>query len=164
MARRRDFGTLDIFSDYKPPQSVAAAIDPEVVRGGTLSGQIARALSHAMKSCDKSRAQIAEEMSDYLGFPADDDGKRPAGAVSENMLDSYASQAHSDHKITLERFIALVAVTDCTDLLALVCQPAEYVAVPRQYEAIIRKHRLAELKERIEREERAVDAELRGWR
>ncbi len=153
MVRRRDFGTLDIFRDYEPPQSVAAQLDPEMTGGGSLDMKIARAVSHALASTEKSRAVIAEEMSNYLDQ-----------RVTENMLDVYASQARREHKITLERFIALIDVTGCHDLLALVCAPAGYVAVPRQYEAIIRKHRLAEMKERIEREERAVDAELKAWR
>ena len=164
MARRRDFDTLDIFRDYEPPQSVAAVLDPEIVKGGTLSAQIARALSQAMNDCDKSRAQIADEMSDYLGFHADERGRRSNGAVTANMLDTYASQARTDHKITMERFVALVVVTGAIDLLALACQPAGYVAVPRQYEAVIRMHRVRELKDRLAREEAAIDAELKGWR
>lgn len=154
MARRRgDIGTIDMFRDFTPPEPVAAQLEPELTGGGSLDMKIARAVAFAMAESNKSRGEIAEEMSNYLDQ-----------RITENMLDVYASQARRDHKITLERFIALIEVTGCHDLLALVCAPSGYVAVPRQYAAVIRKHQLRDFKERIEREEQAIDAELRGWR
>lgn len=138
--KRRDFGTLDIFRDYTPPEPVAAQIDPEITKGGTLDVKIARVLSHAMAECGKTRSQIATEMSDYLGQ-----------RVTENMLDTYASPARRDHKITLERFIALLDVTGCYGLLAFVCEPAGMVAVPERYADIIE----------IWREDRAIEERTR---
>ncbi len=61
MAKQRDTRTLDLFRDYEPPE---ARLDPEITRGGTLDVKIARALSHAMYESDKTRAVIAEEMSE----------------------------------------------------------------------------------------------------
>lgn len=142
-----------MFRDYTPPEPVAAHLAPEMTGGGSLDMKISRALAHAMGESGKTRAEIADEMSNYLDQ-----------RITENMLDVYASQARRDHKITLERFIALIEVTGCHDLLALVCGPSGYVAVPGQYAKIIRKHQLREFKEQIEREEQAIDAELRGWR
>lgn len=154
MARRRaDLGTIDMFRDFTPPEPVAAQLASDLAGGGTLDMKIAKAVAHAMADSGKPRSKIAEEMSDYLGQ-----------RVTENMLDVYASQGRRDHKITLERFMALIEVTGCTDLLAFVCAPAGYVAVPRQYEAVIRKHQLREARERLDREEQAIDAQLRGWR
>lgn len=151
--RRADFGTIDMFRDFSPPETVAAQLDHEMTGGGSLDMKIARAIAHAMAESGKSRAQIAEEMGNYLDQ-----------RVTENMLDVYASQARRDHKITLERFIALIEVTGCYDLLALVCAPAGFVAVPQQYEAVIRKHQLKEVRDRLDREEQAIDAQLKGWR
>lgn len=138
--KRRDLGTLDMFRDYTPPEPVAAQLDPEIAKGGTLDVKIARVLSHAMAECGKSRPQIAAEMSDYLGQ-----------RVTENMLDTYASPARRDHKITLERFMALVDVTGCYGLLAFVCEPAGFVAVPQRYADIIE----------IWREDRAIEERTR---
>ena len=54
------------------------------------------------------------------------------------MLDQYASPARKDHKITLERFIALVAVTDCHDLLGFVASFSDFAVVPEEYLADIK--------------------------
>lgn len=165
MARgRRCTETIDAFRDYRPPEPVAARLDPEIVKGATLDVRISKLVGHALAACGRSRAEIAAEMSDYLGCYIDNHGRRPNGAVTENMLDQYASPARRDQKITLERFIALVEVTGCRDLLDFVCAPSGHVAVPAQYEAVLRKHQLQEFREKIDREERAIDAELRGWR
>lgn len=125
MPKRRDTETLDLWRDYQP-QEVAARIDPDVTKGGTLDVKICRVVKLAMDKYGKGRAAIAEEMSEYLDQ-----------RVTENMLDCYASPARKDHKITLERFIALLEVTECYDLLAFVCGFAGYVAVPERYADII---------------------------
>lgn len=140
MTKRRDTLTMDIFRDYQP-EEVAARCDPDLVKGGTLDVQIARALALAMQKSGKSRAGIADEMSEYLGQ-----------RVTENMLDGYASPARRDHKITMERFIALLDVTDCYDLLAFVCGFAGFVAVPERYADIIEIWRAdREIEERTRR-------------
>ena len=90
---------MDLFTDWTPPK-YAAELPAETTRGGTLDTQIARAISHALSESDMSREEVAKGMSDYLG-----------AEVTRNMLDAYSSQARSEHKITLERFIALIEVT-----------------------------------------------------
>lgn len=150
MKKRRDTLTLDIFRDYTPVE-VAARIDPDVSKGGTLDVKIARVLAHAMQKSDMSRAQIADAMSDHLGQ-----------RVTENMLDCYASSARRDHKITLERFIALLEVTDCYELLAFVCDFAGFVAVPERYADIIEIWREdREIEERTRRRD-ALAGRVRG--
>ncbi|XHE13646.1 hypothetical protein PCC82_02595 [Agrobacterium deltaense] len=150
MKKRRDTLTLDIFRDYTPVE-VAARIDPEVSKGGTLDVKIARVLAHAMQKSDMSRAQIADAMSEHLGQ-----------RVTENMLDCYASPARRDHKITLERFITLLEVTECYELLAFVCDFAGFVAVPEEYAEIIEIWRDdREIEERTRRRDARV-ARVRG--
>ena len=124
--RRNDDLTIDMWSEFIPP-AVAVSMEPEITKGGTLDVKIARALSHAMQNCDKSREEIAAEMSDYLG------GQN----VTLNMLQTYASPARRDHKITLERFIAFVAVTGCHDLLGFVAEFSDYAVVPEEYLDVI---------------------------
>lgn len=137
MSRRRDPNTLDLFRDYQPAE-VAVRFDPEVAKGGTLDVKIARVLSEAMAMSGKTREQIAAAMSDFLGQ-----------TVSENMLDCYASPARRDHKITLERFIALIDATGCYELLGFICEFSGFVAVPARYAEVIQlwqtEERLAEL-------------------
>ncbi|UXN07543.1 hypothetical protein [Bartonella sp. HY761] len=125
MVKRRDTMTYDLFRDYQP-EDVAAKIAPEFTKGGTLNVKIARVVAHACEQSGKSREAIASEMSAFL------DQK-----VTLNMLDAYASPARETHKITVERFIALLEVTQCYGLLAFLCQFAGYVAVPERYGDII---------------------------
>lgn len=137
MTKRRDPHTLDLFRDYTPPE-VVPAFEPEISKGGTLDVKISRVLSEAMARSGRTRAEIAAEMSDYL-----------SQRVTENMLDCYASPARRDQKITLERFVALVDVTDCYELLNFICDFAGFVAVPARYAEVIRlwqtEERLADL-------------------
>jgi len=164
MVRRRDFGTIDMFGDYTPPEPVAAKLDPDLTKGGTLDVQISRIVGHALNASGKTRAQIAAEMSEYLGFPPEKSGDRPNGAVTENMLDTYASPARREHKITLERFIALIEVTGCYDLLDFVCRPSGFVAVPERYADIIEIWREdREIEERTRRRD-ALVGRVRGLR
>jgi hypothetical protein len=141
MTRRRDPFTLDIFRDYEPPADVVVRHDGEVSKGGTLDVQISRILSVAMERSGKSRDVIAEEMSAFLGH-----------RVSKDMLDGYASPARRDHKITLERFIALIDVTDSRELLAFVCSFSGMVIVPEKYSEIIE----------LWRRERAIEEHTRA--
>lgn len=126
MKKSRDIHTLDLFRDYQPEEDVAARIAPEITKGGTLNVQIARVVAHACQQSGKTREKIAKEMSAYLDQ-----------TITVNMLDAYASPARENHKITLERFIALLDATDCYGLLAFICQFVGYVAVPERYADII---------------------------
>lgn len=126
MKKSRDIHTLDLFRDYQPEEDVAARIAPEITKGGTLNVQIARVVAHACQRSGKTREEIAKEMSAYLDQ-----------TITINMLDAYASPARENHKITLERFIALLDATDCYGLLAFICQFVGYVAVPERYADII---------------------------
>jgi len=141
MSRRRDPFTLDIFRDYEPPADVVVRHDPEFSKGGTLDVQISRILSAAMERSGKTRETIAEEMSAYLGH-----------RVSKDMLDGYASPARRDHRITLERFIALIDEIDSQELLAFVCSFLGMVAVPEKYSEIIE----------LWRRERAIEEHTRA--
>jgi len=75
--KRRDPHTIDIFRDYTPPE-VVARMEPDVAGRGSLDLQISRVVSEVMARSEKSRAEIAADMSDYLGFPADAQGRRTA--------------------------------------------------------------------------------------
>ena len=125
--KRGDNFTIDMWNEFTPPV-VEVLIEPEVTKGGMLGDKIARALSHAMQQCEFDRDEIAERMSYYLG------GQK----VTLNMLDQYASPARKDHKITLERFIALVAVTGCHDLLGFVAEFSDFAVIPEEYLADIK--------------------------
>lgn len=136
--KRRDEFTMDMFDEYTPPK-VEVALEAEVTKGGSLDVKIARALSHAMHECDRDRETIAAEMSDYLG------GQN----ITLNMLDSYASPARRDHKITLERFIALVHVTGCHDVLGFVAEFSDFAVVPKKFVKIIEREALQDHQDKM---------------
>lgn len=144
---RGDSLTRDLLS-WEPPK-VAAGFEEGAVRGSRIASQICQVVKLALEGQD--RAEVAERMSRELGYP-----------ISRNMLDNYASEGAESHKITLERFIALIEATGCVDALAFAAEKLDHIVVPRRYGAIIRKHQMLQLKARIDREEQAIDAELRG--
>ncbi|MBP1862172.1 hypothetical protein [Rhizobium herbae] len=150
MTKRRDLNTLDLFRDYQPPE-VAARFEPDVAKGGTLDVKIARVLSEAMSMSGKTRERIAAEMSEYL-----------AQNVTENMLDCYASPARRDHKITLERLIALVDVTGCYELLGFICEFSGFVAVPARYAEVIQLWQTEERLADLERQRQTLRGRVGG--
>lgn len=156
MSKRRDPYTLDLLRDYQPPE-VAPVFEPEVTKGGTLDVKIARAVSEAMARSTDDRGQIAVTMSDYLGFYKDE---KPG--ITENMLNGYASSAHIDHKITLERFIALVDATESHELLNFVCSFAGFVAVPARYAEVIRLWQTEERLADLESQRAALRGRVKG--
>mgnify|MGYP001175526466 CR=1 FL=1 len=147
MAKARgDSLTGDLLA-WEPPK-VAAGFAEGAVRGTRIASQISQVVRVAREGHD--RAGIAERMSDELGYP-----------VSLHMIEKYASEAAEAHKITLERFIALIEATGCVDALGFIAERFDHVVVPTKYRAVIRKHAFVELRKRMDREEQAVDAELR---
>lgn len=88
------------------PSRAEIAYAPEDVRAATLSARLCRAIAVSLKACGRSRAEIADAMSSYLG-----------AKVSEPMLDAYASAAREQHVISWPRLIALVHATGDLRLL-----------------------------------------------
>lgn len=149
MPKKRDPFTLDMFTDWEPPE-VSVRLPDEVATGGNLGSRIARAVGRVLKASELSREEIAAGMSEYLGQE-----------VSKNMLDAYASEAREDHKISLERMIALVAVTGETGMIGFIADMFGLVVVPEKYSDLIELHF-------IEEQERSLaarkSAKLARWR
>jgi len=152
--RRQDNTTMDLFRDYQPPE-VTVDFEAEITKGGTLDVKIARAVSHAMQECErtygKNRKQIAQEMSEYLDQ-----------RVTKNMLNTYASPAREDHKITLERLIALVEVTGSHGLLGFVAGFSDFVVVPKRYAEIIELWVAEEEKTKMDRHLTMLRSKVKG--
>lgn len=148
---QRDRLTADLF-EWQPPK-VVAGFEPGELAGDRLGSKISRALALALKSCGMSRADVAQAMTTKLGSP-----------ISEAMLDAYASEAKEGHRITVERFIALIEVTGCNDLLGLVAEQFDMVVVPARYAALIELHLLDEHEQEVTRRKQAVQARWRAGR
>jgi hypothetical protein len=139
-----DRATIDLLG-WEPP-SVALGFDDDELRGGALASRISRAVGLALKRSTLPREDIAFRMSDFL----------PGQRVTKAMLDAYSAEGKATHQITVERFIALVHVTGCLDLLAVITEGFGHSVVPDRYAAIIELH----LVEEHEREIAAHKASL----
>lgn len=91
--------------DWKPIDPVKA-FEPDVVRAASIRAMLAKAVSAALKDCGKTRDEVADAISDYLGE-----------RLSKEMLDAYASEAKEEHVISLPRFLALIHATGDRRLL-----------------------------------------------
>ncbi|SOC30941.1 hypothetical protein [Thalassospira xiamenensis] len=98
------------------PDSVLAPKATSTITGEVIS----RAVSMAMKESGQSREEIAVAMSEYL----------VTEVVNRNMLNAYASEARKEHKIGLERFIALIASTKDERLVQLLADLVGMVLIP----------------------------------
>ncbi|WP_087587075.1 hypothetical protein [Nitratireductor soli] len=151
MSRRRDRMTLELF-DWEPPR-VAVGFDKDQLPGNRIASRISRAVALALKECGKPRAEIAQMMSEELGYP-----------ISEATLDAYASEAKESHKISLERFIALIMATGCNDLLGFVAEFFDHVVVPERFGSLIELHLIEEHEREIQRRKQAVEAKWKAGR
>lgn len=152
MARKRDPFTVDLFSELKPAP-VVDRFDDEEVKAWSLDGRLAKAVALTMEESGKTREQLAAAMSEAT-----------KANVSKAMLDAYASQAREQHSISALRLAALVAITGDARAFNVLLEEAGLIVVPKKYEALLRRERAREMLEKLEREEKAADAEWRARR
>jgi hypothetical protein len=150
--RKRDTATPDLFRDYVVP-TVVERFAPERMRAATVTMRVARAIAEALKNDGRSRADIAREMSTYLG-----------DTVTEAMLNQYASPSNDKHNIPAHRLLALLAVTGDARLINALLEDAGLIAVSAKYEVLIRRELAKEARERLDREIAATDAQWRAGR
>lgn len=150
MARARgDSLTGDLLS-WEPPK-VAAGFAEGAVRGSRIANQISQVVKLALEGQD--RVKVAARMSGELGY-----------TVSRDLLDHYASEGAEAHKITLERFVALIEATGCVDALAFVAERFDHVVVPSKYAAIVEYHLLDEHEQEVTRRKQAAFVKMKGAR
>lgn len=133
--------------EWEPPQPVVR-FEPARVRAATLSGQIARAVSEALRDAAAAgtpREEIAARMSVITGE-----------RISKSMLDAYASQAREQHAISLPRFLALVQATADRRLLELLAEPMGWAVIERADLPLIELARLQAHADDVDRRIKAV--------
>lgn len=151
---RGDKATSDIFS-WEPP-AVAVGYSEEVSGKGELQNKIARLISRALRDARDdglTRTIVASKLGGELGR-----------AVSEDMLDKWASEASEAHRIPLDAFIALIRVTGATELLGFIPGMFGFVVVDRKYEAIIELQLLEEHEREVAAYKAGITAKLRSQR
>lgn len=148
----KDTLTPDMFLDWTPPK-VAVGFEPNAIPGTRLASRISRAVSKALKECDKSREEIAAAMTDRLGHK-----------VTVATLDAYASEAKLDNNITVERFIALISATGKTELLGFLADDFDLKVVPAKYENVITLALIEDHEKQVSNFKRTLQAKAWGSR
>ncbi|MGO6954129.1 hypothetical protein ELI24_17155 [Rhizobium ruizarguesonis] len=152
MSRKRDTFTVDLFRDYQPAP-VVDRFDHEEVKAYSLAGKLSKAVALTMEESGMTREELATAVSDVTKSP-----------ISKAMLDAYASQAREQHSISAVRLAALITITEDPRALNVLLEDAGFIVIPKKYEALLKRERARELREQLEREERAADAEWRAKR
>jgi len=152
---QRDNHTGELF-DWTPPQVGVGYVD-DVAGRGTLDAQISRLLARALRDAGDnkrlSRSDVAAAMARELGR-----------AVSKDILDKWTSEASNSNRIPLDAFIALIKVTDATELLGFIPGLMGFVVVSEEYEDLIIKIKIAEHRAQIDAWEASIDAKSKGRR
>ncbi len=148
MARTGDTATLDLFS--WEPRELVKRFAPEITRGASWRSMVARAVSAAMKDSGKTRAEIAEQMSDILNEE-----------ITEHTLNAYASEAKSEHTIPYFRVIALAVVTNDPRLPQVCTEAIGHSVIADRWLPWVEVGQLADKKDEIDR---AFDATRRAAR
>ncbi|MBN9333265.1 hypothetical protein [Devosia sp.] len=150
---RRDDRTMDLLA-WAPPQ-VAAGYEPRVAGRGSMANQIARLVGQALRDatdeCGVTRSQVAAAMSLDL-----------ERSISEDMLNKWASEAATGHRIPTDAFVSLVKVLKAKDLLGFIPAQLDYVAVPKKYADIIEMHLIEEKERDLVARKHALAARLRS--
>lgn len=151
MARRRNRcrDTDDLLAWVAPKPVKAFA--PERVRAASLAATIARGVSEALKGSGRTRDQVAQDMSAYLG-----------AAVPTNILDKYASEAAEEHVINLVRFVALIHATRSRELLQLIAEPFGWSVIEQRHLDAIELAAALEERERLNGEIDAARKRLKS--
>jgi hypothetical protein len=150
---RRSLDQIDLFRDYEPAPAVERYA-PERTRAATPKARVARAVAEALDKCGMLREEVAAALSAHLDE-----------AVSEAMLNHYASLANDQHNIPAHRLVALAIVTgQAAPLVNAIIAETGLIAVDAKYEALIRREMAKEARDRLDREIAASDAQWRAGR
>lgn len=152
MARRTPCPDTMNLLDYEPPR-ISEGFDPGQVKAATLESSLALAISTALKEKNIDRAEVARRMTNYLGGDA--------GSVTVAALNSWTSQAKSEHVINAARLVALCAVLGDIRPLALLADQLGYAVVEPRYVHLVRGQMLRDKAKELSA---LADAEMRAAR
>lgn len=124
---------------------VVRSFPEEWIRSPNFRSRVAKAVSLAMKECGRSRDELAEAMSQFLGED-----------IGANMLNAYASESRREHVINVPRFLALFHATGDVRLLQLLADPFDFVVIPRKLLPVIEEVMWAEQEQLAARNRQAA--------
>lgn len=123
------------------PAKVVRQFAADLVRAASLAARLCRTLKLSLADSQMSRAEVAAQMSDYLGE-----------TVTEPMLNAYVSEARNAHVINAVRFIALLAVTQDPRPLNALLDELGWAVIDKKYLPWIEVGMLREQRERLDRD------------
>jgi hypothetical protein len=141
--------TLDLLG-WEPPRVTVGFEDQARVRAATMRQRIARSISETLRQDGRSRDEVAAAMGEFLG--AD---------FTVASLNAYAAPSREDHNISLERAIALLAVTRDARLVGDLIEPFGFAVIPIKYLAAIEEAMCTDIIERAEQRKRVA---RRNWK
>lgn len=150
---RRDDRTIDLLS-WEPP-AVAVGYGADVAGRGALDNRIARLISRALRDAQDERGVSREEVAHLMTLELH-------RAVTKDMLDKWASEASTTHRIQLDAFVALVKVLEADELLGFIPEQLGFVVVPKRYADIIQMHLIEEKERELAAHKAALVTRLRG--
>lgn len=133
--RVRDTSTIDMFTDWTPPD-VAVRFEDSEVRAASVAQRLSRSVAVTLNEAGKDREAVAADMGAYLGED-----------VSKNMLDAYASQAREAHNISLARAFALLHATGDARIFGTELKRFGLVIIPERFLAAVEEAQWAEREE-----------------
>lgn len=140
--RKKPAGEQMSLLDWRPASPVVAYVT-ERIKAASLARSISKAVSETLKSCGRSRTQVAQAMTDYL-----EDGD----VVTETALNSYAAESRSDMTISIVRLDALLAVSKDRRLLELLAARHGWAVIDRRHLPAIEMAELMEHRAETDRE------------
>lgn len=141
---RRDNRTPDLFegAPLYPVRRPSDRTEPF-----NFDGKLKRAISRALKECDLTREMVAARMAEILDQPT----------FSKFMLDAYTAESRETHKITVERFVALVKVTGATWLLDVLAEPVGCIVMEGEEARLAERGYIRQQMKELQRRERELD-------
>ncbi|MEN8723853.1 MAG: hypothetical protein ABF335_13325 [Alphaproteobacteria bacterium] len=154
---RGDHVTLDLFGDAEPVAiNHTFKHDDPKVKSWSMRGRIARGVAVTLEECALSRAEIAAQMSEFLG--AD---------VSEHMLNKYASVSAQEKTISLDRAVALIAVCGDARFLGAELERIGKAIIDARYLAAVEAAYYGQIADEAASKRQAALRDLRkggGWK
>lgn len=120
------------------------------IRGASLVVRLKRALTLALKDCEKSREAVAAEMAEYLGEPS----------FSKAMLDAYTAESKKEKNISVTRLTAFVKATGATWVLDVIAEECGCHVLQSEEVRLAEIGRRVKQREQLENEIRALSSPL----
>jgi len=152
MKRRGDDRTLDLLTDWTPPE-IAPQFSTDRVAGHTVRMRMARAYSEAIGDCDMSRDEVHAAMVDHMGQ-----------TFGRHTLDRCTAPSADAHEFTATKLIAFLHATKDIRVINALLRATDFVAIPSRYLGAIEEAMANDQIEQLETRKRLARRRWKGAR